>query len=201
MLAFGLASAGLSSAFEVRCSVAVRATVLAGAHPIGPIGPSAEFSAVPSETTVAVAYSLRGTCWAAGRIYFEVGATPVDRAGLRSRPKSVAFNEGATHARHMQKRANSARAGRTPAKRVVVGMTLAFGLASAGLSSAFEVRCSVAVRATVLAGAHPIGPIGPSAEFSAVVGRGGRQQGPQRLNEKRPLQIGYRAEGHQSSVA
>lgn len=78
---------------------------------------------------------------------------------------------------------------------------LAFGLASAGLSSAFEVRCSVAVRATVLAGAHPIGPIGPSAEFSAVVGRGGRQQGPQRLNEKRPLQIGYRAEGHQSSVA
>jgi hypothetical protein len=59
--------AGLSSALDVRCSVAVRATVLSAVHPIGPIGTSAEFSTVPSETIVAVAYSLEGACWAAGR--------------------------------------------------------------------------------------------------------------------------------------
>ena len=78
----------------------------------------------------------------------------------------------------MQKRAKLARAERSSARRIVLGMTLAFGVATAGLSSAFDVRCSIAVRATVLTALHPTGPIGTSAEFRAAVGQGKQPTGP-----------------------
>jgi hypothetical protein len=168
----------LSGALQVRCSVAARTTVLAAGHPIGPYGTSAEFSAVPSETTRAVAYSLRGACWAAGRLYREAGTRPVPRMRLPSRPKRVICYEEAKHAIHKQKRAAMARAGQMPALRVILGIALAFGLASAGLSGALQVRCSVAARTTVLAAGHPIGPYGTSAEFSVVVGRVKLPTGP-----------------------
>ena len=97
-MAFGVATAGLSSAFDVRCSIAVRATVLTALHPTGPIGTSAEFSAVLSETTVAVAFSIEGACWAAGRLFTRGRGWPAVRAGLRLGPKRVVFYDGSTDA-------------------------------------------------------------------------------------------------------
>jgi Cys-tRNA synthase (O-phospho-L-seryl-tRNA:Cys-tRNA synthase) len=179
--------AGLSSALVVRCSVAVGAKVLAAAPPIGPLGTSAEFSVVPSEPTLAVAFSLKGACWAAGGFYLKDGAKPVRRPKLRSRPKRVQLSEDSAYATRMQKRAKSARAGQKLAKRVSLGMALAFGLGLAGLSSALVVRCSVAVGAKVLAAAPPIGPLGTSAEFSVAVGRAERPTGPPRSLEKQTL--------------
>jgi hypothetical protein len=87
-LAFVLWLTGLPSDLEVKCSAAIRANVLVAELPKGPVGTSAEFSAHPSGTTIAVAFSVEGTCWGGWSAFFKRrGWRAIDRHQLAFAPK------------------------------------------------------------------------------------------------------------------
>ena len=90
-LAFGVLAAGLAGALDVGCNAQVATQVVASVDPIGPNGTSAELRYSPFDHTLAVVFSLSGTCWAAGRFNISDGDAWRNSLGLLLSPKSLVW--------------------------------------------------------------------------------------------------------------
>ena len=106
----------------------------------GPQGTSAEARPDLSGTTLAVALTLRGTCWTAGSLYLSGGEGWGPRR-LLSKPKTLGFQGRTSDAGHMQKRASSARRRQGSRKATLTILSLVLSACAAGATWEHGARC------------------------------------------------------------
>ncbi len=168
LLSAGLASGGISVVTEGHCHAEASTQVAALEARNGPKGTAAENRADPSVSVViAVAFTIKGSCWAASSIYSTGRAGRSASSRLPRGPKTVAYLGSNGDERDKQKRANSARAGRGRRSRIALIGLLSAGLASGGISVVTEGHCHAEASTQVAALEARNGPKGTAAENRA----------------------------------
>jgi hypothetical protein len=136
----------------------------------GPQGTIAEDRPGLSENRLAVTLTLRVTCWAAGNFYISGGVGAARSPSLPKRLKTVALLESSIDARHMQKRAKSARRRRGVRSRIfLTALSLALGAWAIRETCWLGAQCSSEAKASV----ERNGPQGTIAEDRPAVGQAG----------------------------
>ena len=170
----GLTAGGFTVGTEGHCHGEATTQVAVTGARNGPKGTAVGNRTDSSEAiSVAGTFTFKGSCWAASSIYSTGGAGPGASSRLPGKAKTVAFSESEGDDHDMQKRANSARAGRRGRKLLaLIGLSLA-GLTAGGFTVGTEGQCHGEATTRVAVTGARNGPKGTAVGNRITVGRAG----------------------------